>query len=195
MITFRQVTDEESRALDIQWEREAVDEAWRQWEIASCVERHGGHLWELHLSHPEDGAGVELCCSYCPANTDDLMVDGNDLVNGEAGGITIRDGRHGSPVAATIPVTAEVRGSKHWTDCGWEYDVWIKAVQTGPVQLIPDDDEPIALGLGGCPYWMSQWRSDGQRGTCTSGCRDEPQCITDEPEFGWAAANVKGGAA
>jgi hypothetical protein len=41
---------------------------------------------------------------------------------------------------------------------------------------------------GSCPYYMTRGLPDAQRGECSFGCRDEPVCITSEPEGGWPAA-------
>lgn len=118
------------------WVPTATDQAWRLWQIASCVERHGGHLWELELDHPEDGACVSLWCSYCPMTADDWIIDGHDLVWLEFGGVTVVSGRHNSPVPLTVPVHAEPWSSKSWTDYGWEYDAGIDVEQRGPARAV-----------------------------------------------------------
>lgn len=43
------------------------------------------------------------------------------------------------------------------------------------------------MSLASCPYYVYLTQG-GERGTCTFGCREEPACITDEPEGGWPAA-------
>lgn len=69
-------------------------EAWRQWEMHSCVERHGGHPWIAELEHPEDCSGVGVYCSYCPATIDDVFPDATDSLYGKLGSITVENGKH-----------------------------------------------------------------------------------------------------
>lgn len=71
-----------------------TQDAWRQWEMYSCVERHGDHLWMAELSHPEDCSGVCVYCSYCPAGIDDVFPDGTEFACGKLGSITIEEGKH-----------------------------------------------------------------------------------------------------
>lgn len=139
MITVRLCTDAEVHALERQWAEAAKAEAWRQWMLASCEERHGGHLWQLDLHHPDDGAGVHLGCSYCLAGVDDVYFDGHDLIFLEADGITVAGGRHDSPRAAVIPVSVEPWGAKYWTDYGWEYDAGLDVWPTGPVLYLDEE--------------------------------------------------------
>jgi DnaJ-class molecular chaperone len=46
----------------------------------------------------------------------------------------------------------------------------------------------VTASLAGCPYYLTRGLPDAQRGLCSSGCRDEPACITSEPEGGWPVA-------
>jgi hypothetical protein len=45
----------------------------------------------------------------------------------------------------------------------------------------------MTMNRGSCPYYMTSGLPDAQRGECSFGCRDEPVCITSEPEGGWPA--------
>lgn len=91
-----------------------VAEAWRRWEMASCVERHGGHLWMAELLHPEDCSGVNVYCDYCPAGIDDVFIDGTEFAYGRLGSITIEDGKHDCddprlPFEVPIDLSVEIR--------------------------------------------------------------------------------------
>lgn len=117
--------DAYARAEDIRW-------AWREWEVESCVERNGGHSWELELEHPDDGAGLHLGCAHCPAAVDDLFPDGHDLLHIDLDGIVVEYGHHNSPVPLVIPVTTEVWTTRHFSlDYGYDYDAGIDLTQIG----------------------------------------------------------------
>lgn len=48
----------------------------------------------------------------------------------------------------------------------------------------PDDDGP---DLGSCPYFAHYYNpEENPMGTCTFGCWEEPECVTCQPEGGWA---------
>jgi hypothetical protein len=106
-----------------------MDEAWRQGEMHSCVERHGGHLWVLSGEAPaEEWDGVELGCSYCCAGVDDLIPDGCDLIFGDLNGVEIRSGRHDSGGEFEIPVKVKLDFDEHFNPHEMiypEYDAWI----------------------------------------------------------------------
>lgn len=139
MITFAlelSAVAEDTAPWQPYWVPTATEQAWRLWQMWCCEERHGEHLWELELGHPEDGAYVSLACSYCPMTADDWMTDGHDLVWLEFDGITVRDGKHDSPVPLVVPVHAEPWSSKSWTDCGWEYDAGIEVEQRAPAREV-----------------------------------------------------------
>jgi hypothetical protein len=55
--------------------------------------------------------------------------------------------------------------------------------------LIPDDDWEYGLewDLGNCAYYARYCGLPGAdpNGICSFGCREEPGCITDEPDGGW----------
>lgn len=50
-------------------------------------------------------------------------------------------------------------------------------------QADDDYDDSPDLDLGTCPYY-AHYRG-GPFGTCSFGCREEPECVTCEPEEGW----------
>lgn len=142
MIEFRQMTDDEALLAEMRWGVSLEEEAARQRQVAACAEREGGHEWELILDEPDDGDGsVALYCAACPANANDLISDGDELLWLEFDGYEVRDGKHNCPRAAVIPVDVEPWGSKSWTDCGWEYDAGINLEQRGPARYDTDDDQ------------------------------------------------------
>jgi hypothetical protein len=119
-----------ARAENIRW-------AWREWVLESCVERNGGHAWELELEHPDDGAGIQLGCAHCPAGVDDLFPDGHDLISVDLNGIVVEYGRHDSPEPLVVPVSAEVWTSRSFSlDYGYDYDAGIELTQTGPARAV-----------------------------------------------------------
>ena len=86
-----------------------TQEAWRQWEIYSCVERNGGHDWILLLEEPDDGHGnASLECEHCPVGVDDIFPDGQEFLYFNDGAIWVEDGRHNSQDEMKIPVTVNV---------------------------------------------------------------------------------------
>lgn len=132
MIEFRELTEEEIAASQIEWERSAAEEAARKALVKAC----GEHEWELHLYDPEDDVNVSLRCVRCPADIEDaFMVDGTELIYAEfEDGVTVEEGRHNSPVALIVPVTVTVWSSKHWTNYGWDYDAGVEIDQRGPAR-------------------------------------------------------------
>lgn len=64
------------------------------------------------------------------------------------------------------------------------YDRGRTHIEPATVEPTAPDEEPEP-NLGGCPYYLTRGLPDSQRGVCDSGCREEPNCITSEPEGGW----------
>lgn len=107
-----------------------AEEAWRQWEIHSCLERHGDHLWMAALEDPEDGRCVDIYCDYCPAGMNEIYPDGIDLVYGRLGSITVEAGAHDSddpclPIVMPVAVEIEIIRYTSLDTIYPEYDVSI----------------------------------------------------------------------
>lgn len=52
--------------------------------------------------------------------------------------------------------------------------------------LVEDIDREMSGDLGGCAYYLRYMKVEGfEDGTCSFGCREEPECVTCEPEGGW----------
>lgn len=106
-------------------------------EIAACA-GDGGHQWHLEIS-PDPDDGVSLGCSRCPANVDDIVMDGIDLLCGEfevyPGYVLCLDGArvlvNGTDYDGLHlygwrgPVTAVVRTERAGYFDGYEYDYYI----------------------------------------------------------------------
>lgn len=108
--------------------RENLAYAWHRWELESCIERHGEHLWELETDPEMLDGTFDLSCSYCPAGADDLYPDGLEFTYGEVDGFPIEQGKHLSPRLFCGPVKVELI-VKHYPanpSHGDEYDVWIE---------------------------------------------------------------------
>lgn len=95
---------------------ELVAEAWHLWELASCVERNGGHRWVAYLDGNmiDDGEAcggdVYLSCEGCPAQPGDIYPDfAADDLAGSVGGAMVDAGRHLSDVDIERPVTLTVK--------------------------------------------------------------------------------------
>lgn len=128
---------DESTDTDSYTREMSISDAWHRWALESCVEWNRGHLWDLELLHQDDGGGVELCCSYCPATVEDLCPDGVDLISGEVAGVDVRNGLHNSDVSMTVPVTAKVL-TEHYSNpiVGNDWSVDILVTQRGPVTAV-----------------------------------------------------------
>jgi hypothetical protein len=111
-------------------------EAQRQAEVKACADARG-HVWWLELEHPEDGAGVDLSCEFCPAGIDDLYPDGIDLISGDLDGVSVDAGRHNSPAPLLIPVDCEVR-TTHFSNpiVGNDFDVEFTIAARGPARPV-----------------------------------------------------------
>ena len=109
---------------------ELTREAWREWEIYCCQERHGAHSWLLRAEHPDEGGYVDLRCAYCPADGQELGgLDYVDMIQGEVGGIYIQSGQHTGNDEFEGPVTVDVLVEKFFNPHEMiypEYDVWIQ---------------------------------------------------------------------
>lgn len=108
--------------------QENLYHAWDQWEISSCIERHGGHMWQLELEPFLDYPDVSLNCSYCPASIEDLGCGGSDCIYGEVGVMPIANGQHRSLLPQTIPVRAELIVEHYPANPshGDEWGIWIE---------------------------------------------------------------------
>lgn len=125
-LTFMFCEDMETMAI-----RENLAYAWHRWELESCIERNGKHLWELEvtpLGLDPDDAEVDLSCSYCPATVDDLHPDGMEYLQGESDGFRIQDGKSLSSLPFHGSVRAEVIVKRYPANPshGDEYDAWIE---------------------------------------------------------------------
>jgi hypothetical protein len=100
---------EEADDVVLHWREDSVAEAWRQWQLASCVEWNGGHLWVLVLEEPDDGRGyANLECEYCPAGVDDVFPDGQEFLHLDHGDVQVEYGEHSWPTERRIPVNVRV---------------------------------------------------------------------------------------
>lgn len=132
---LRVLTDEEAAEHQINWELTAIEEAWRQWELHSCVERHGGHRWILTGEHPDDDSTVGLDCDYCPATSHDLCPDIIELLEADIGEIKIRDGKHDYPRPFAVPVKAWIESQRYSSPWDWdEWDWWMEVEAIGQVR-------------------------------------------------------------
>lgn len=123
MIEFRILTKEEQAQAEVQWERQAAEEAEHARLVEECRQARN-HEWVLELPEPaEVDNSVELNCLHCPAGINDVYPDGHDLIYLEHGDVKVEAGCHNSPKPLTIPIAVVgVVDTSMWTDCGWEYD-------------------------------------------------------------------------
>ena len=126
--------------------------AWSQWAAASCIERHGDHLWYLDLYHPEDGHGVALTCGYCHTTGGDAFDDFAEWPEGHIEGVELRDDMgvtlHNAPQAGRVRVDVKFWSTSYYshyygTD---EYDAGITITQLEPVEWEDDCCHPNPEG-------------------------------------------------
>lgn len=104
MLTFLFCEDMETYAA-----RQNLAEAWRAWEVESCIERNGDHRWRIELEPFYDYDSVDLICDYCPASCIDLGgYDGSEMIYGSIGAMSIDAGNHRSLLPWSGPVSAEL---------------------------------------------------------------------------------------
>lgn len=133
-LTWGGAWEDELDERQIQWGVTLVEEAWRQWELYSCEERHGGHRWILTGEHPDDGSSVDLDCDYCPATSYDLCPDIIELLEADIGEIKIREGRHDYPHPFAVPVKAWIGSRQYYNPWDWDdWDWWMEVEATGQV--------------------------------------------------------------
>lgn len=55
-------------------------------------------------------------------------------------------------------------------------------------------DDPDDMDLSGCAYYKRYIGAPGHdpNGTCSYGCREEPECVTSAPVGGWRPATGVG---
>ena len=138
-VQFRLLTDEEvAQSKEGRWALEDAREDARQQAVRACDE----HAWVLELDEPDedyDDSIVSLSCTKCPADIDDIYVDGTEMIFLAHEGVSVSAGRHNMPTAMTIPVDVKLHES--WSYWG-EYDaeLIITPKPTGWI-LTPEDRE------------------------------------------------------
>lgn len=109
----------------------AIHEAWRKWEVASCIERHGEHLWYVIVVKNDEEDFVDLACEYCPVEVSDVFVtDYADLIHGTLGELIITEGKANLTGEYNIPVDVDFHAERY----GYyepEYDLWIELTLRG----------------------------------------------------------------
>lgn len=101
--------------------------AWRLWEIESCIERNRQHYWICEIMYDE--TSVSLTCENCPADLNDLLVDGVDLVYGTFKEVEISNGIHNSAVDLKIPVYLSIDATRYGYLGNYEYDVFVNLTE------------------------------------------------------------------
>lgn len=120
----------------------AILEAWRKWEVASCIERHGEHLWYVTVINHDEEEITELACEYCPVEVRDVFTDDYvDLIHGTLGDLIIEDGRANLTGEYYIPVNVKFHVEKYTSmnSITPEYDLWIELTAKGHPLLIAED--------------------------------------------------------
>jgi hypothetical protein len=145
-------------ALTLMWSETTYDQAhadnawaWSQWAAASCIERHGDHLWYLDLYHPEEDSTVGLSCDYCHISGYDVWNDTAEFIGTERedGSTGILDGvlldldapiRHDGTRAGRVPVRVTLWQTTYHGYDYTEYDAGLTLAQLGPVEWEDDPD-------------------------------------------------------
>lgn len=111
-----------------------IHEAWRKWAVASCIERHGEHLWFVMAVNNEEDKFTELACEYCPVEVSDVFVhDYIDLIYGDFGNLKIEQGTPNLTGEYIIPVNVDFHVEKYTSmdSITPEYDLWIELTLRG----------------------------------------------------------------
>lgn len=119
-----------------------LHEAWRKWAVASCIERHGEHLWYVIVVNHDEDEFTELACEYCPVDVGDVFAtDYVDLIHGTLGDLTIEQGRPNLTGEFYLPVNVDFHVEKYTSmnSITPEYDLWIELTAKGHPLLLAED--------------------------------------------------------